>query len=91
MPVRLNITMDKDLYRRLKRDVPPKGISAFIGHAVRARIYPDRKALDDAYKAASKEAWRRQVAGDWERKRTETRPKVKCARPRSGPPRSERY
>jgi len=69
VPVRL-ITMDKDLYRRLKRDVPPKGISAFISHAVRARIYPDRKALDDAYKAASQEAWRRQVAGDW--KRTDT-------------------
>ena len=66
MPVRLNITMDEDLYRRLKRDVPPKGISAFISHAVRARIYPDRKALDEGYKAASKEAWRRQVAGDWE-------------------------
>ena len=67
MPVRLNITMDEDLYRRLKRDLPPKGISAFISHAVRARIYPDRKALDEAYKAATKEAWRRQqVAGDWE-------------------------
>jgi hypothetical protein len=66
MPVRLNITMDEDLYRRLKRGVPPKGISAFISHAVRARIYPDRKVLDDAYKAATKEAWRRQVAGDWE-------------------------
>ena len=71
MPVRLNITMDADLYRRLKRDVPPKGMSAFISQAVRARIYPDRKALDDAYKAASKEAWRRQVAGDWERTETD--------------------
>ena len=67
MPVHLNITMDEDLYRRLKRSVPSKGMSAFISHAVRARIYPDRKALDAAYKAASKEAWRRQVSGDWER------------------------
>ncbi|MSO83340.1 MAG: hypothetical protein EXQ53_08610 [Acidobacteria bacterium] len=67
MPVRLNITMDEDLYRRLKRDVPPKGISAFISHAGRARIYPGRKALDDAYKAASTEAWRHQMAGDWGR------------------------
>ena len=71
MPVRLNITMDEDLYRRLKRDVPPKRISAFIGQAVRARIYPDRKTLDEAYKAASKEAWRRQVSGDWERTDTD--------------------
>jgi hypothetical protein len=26
MAVRLNITMDEDLYRRLKRELPPKGI-----------------------------------------------------------------
>ena len=71
MPVHLNITMDEVLYRRLKRNVPPKGLSAFISHAVRARIYPDRRALDEAYKAASKEAWRRQVAGDWERTDTD--------------------
>jgi len=66
VPVRLNITMDKDLYRRLKRGLPPKGISAFISQAVRARIYPDRNALDRAYETASTEAWRRQVAGDWD-------------------------
>jgi hypothetical protein len=71
VPVRLNITMDDDLYRRLKRDVPPKGISAFISQAVRARIYPDRKALDEAYRAASKESWRGQVARDWEQTDTE--------------------
>lgn len=70
MPVRLNITMDADLYRRLKKDLPPKGISAFISHAVRARIYPDRKTLDEAYKRASKEAWRSRVARDWERTET---------------------
>ena len=67
----MSITMEADLYRRLKRDVPPKGISAFISHAVRARIYPDRKALDQAYKAASEEAWRRQVAGAWDRTDTD--------------------
>ena len=67
MPVRLNITMDEDLYRRLKTDLPPKRISAFISQAVRARIYPDRKALDEAYKAASREGWRRRVARAWDR------------------------
>jgi hypothetical protein len=66
MAVRLNITMDEALYRRLKQELPPKGISAFIGAAVKARLTPDRKALDAAYKAASRERWRRQVSRDWE-------------------------
>ena len=65
MSARLNITMDEDLYRRLKRELPLKGISAFINEAVRARLTPDRQALDEAYRAASREAWRREVADDW--------------------------
>jgi hypothetical protein len=43
MPVRLNITMDEDLYRRLKKELPAKGISSFINKAVRARVHPDRR------------------------------------------------
>jgi len=66
MAVRLNITMDEALYRRLKEELPPKGISAFIGAAVKARLAPDRKALDAAYKAASREPWRRGLSRDWE-------------------------
>jgi hypothetical protein len=65
MAVRLNITMDEDLYRRLKRELPPKGISSFIERAVRARIRPDRRALDEAYKAASQESWRRGEGRAW--------------------------
>lgn len=42
MSVRLNITMDEDLYRRLKKELPSKGISSFINKAVRARVHPDR-------------------------------------------------
>ena len=74
MPVRLNVTVDKDVYMRLKKELPPKRISAFINEAVRARLYPDRKTLDAAYKAASREAWRRQVARDWEVTETEDWP-----------------
>ncbi len=66
MPVRLNITMDEDLYKQLKRRLPPKKISAFINDAVRAHLYPDTRALDAAYKAASSEPWRRQFAEEWE-------------------------
>lgn len=65
MPVRLNITMDEDLYRRLKRELPAKRISSFINQAVRACMQPDRQTLDAAYRAASKERWRRELASDW--------------------------
>jgi post-segregation antitoxin (ccd killing protein) len=64
MPVRLNITMDEDVYRRLKRELPPKKISAFIEDAVRARLYPDQTALDTAYEAARKERWRSELSSE---------------------------
>lgn len=65
MTVRLNITMDATVYKRLKRELPPKGISAFIEDAVRARLRPNRKTLDAAYQAAANEKWRKKVATDW--------------------------
>ncbi|HVR70239.1 MAG TPA: hypothetical protein VMT87_05275 [Vicinamibacteria bacterium] len=71
MPVRLNITMDEDLYLRLKKELPPKGISSFINQAVRARIHPDRRTLDAAYKAASRERRRRSLAREWSPTETE--------------------
>ena len=74
MAVRLNITMDEAVYERLKKEVRPKRISAFINEAVRAKLRPDRQALDEAYKAASKERWRRRVADDWSRTDTERWP-----------------
>ena len=71
MSVRLNITMDEAVYTRLKKAVRPKRISAFINEAVRAKLRPDRQTLDAAYKAASKERWRRRLADDWSRIETE--------------------
>ena len=65
MPVRLNITMDEELFRRLKKELPPRGISAFIGEAVKDKLRPSRKALDAAYKAASRERWRIELAREW--------------------------
>jgi hypothetical protein len=75
MPVRLNITMDEGIYRRLKKELPAKRISSFIEAAVRARLHPDRRALDAAYKAASKERWRREVAQEWAVTETEGWPR----------------
>jgi hypothetical protein len=63
--VRLNITIDEDVHERLKRELPAKGISRFINEAVRARLRPSREALDNAYKAASRESWRRSHAQEW--------------------------
>jgi len=65
MTVRLNITMDEKLYRRLKRELPSKGISSFIEDAVRSRLRPGRRELDAAYAAAREEGWRRELADDW--------------------------
>jgi post-segregation antitoxin (ccd killing protein) len=65
MPVRLNITIDEDLHERLKRELPPKGMSRFINEAIRARLRPSREALDEAYRAAACEQWRRSEVDDW--------------------------
>ena len=65
MSVRLNITIDEDVHERLKRDLPPKGISRFINDAVRARLRPSREELDTAYRAAARERGRRSEARDW--------------------------
>jgi hypothetical protein len=64
--VRLNIILDEDLYRRIKRHLPPKRLSAFINEAVRARLSPDVKTLDAAYRAASREKWRQRFGREWE-------------------------
>lgn len=65
MPVRLNITIDEDVHARLKQELPPKGISRFINAAIRARFRPSREMLDEAYKAAARERWRKAEARDW--------------------------
>ena len=65
MAVRLNITMDEDIYARLKQEVPPKKISSFISAAVRAKLHPDAKTLDAAYRAARKERWRKELEDAW--------------------------
>jgi hypothetical protein len=65
MPAHLSITLDPALYARLKNELPPKRISAFIEDAVRARLRPDRRALDAAYEAAAGEAWRKDLQSEW--------------------------
>jgi Arc/MetJ family transcription regulator len=75
MPVRLNITIDEDVYARLKGELPAKGISRFIGDAVRARLRPGGDELDRAYKAAAKERWRQAEADDWSTVDTEGWPR----------------
>jgi hypothetical protein len=57
--------MDDDVYARLKEQVPPKKLSAFISGAVREKLHPDSRMLDAAYKAARKERWRKGFDKDW--------------------------
>jgi hypothetical protein len=73
-PARLNITMDAELYTRLKRGLPRKRISAFIEEAVRGRLAPDRKTLDAAYREAAREDWRTELAADWAATESESWP-----------------
>lgn len=65
MSVRLNITIDEDVHERLKRELPAKGISRFINDAIRARFRPSREALDQAYRTAAREPWRKAEAREW--------------------------
>ncbi|TKS59098.1 MAG: hypothetical protein EWM73_03360 [Nitrospira sp.] len=75
MSVRLNITRDDDVYARLKKEVPPKKLSAFIAGVVRAKLHPDAKAQDAAYRAASKEPWRKSLDENWKHSDAEGWPK----------------
>jgi hypothetical protein len=75
MAVRLNITIDEDIYARLKQEVPPKKISAFISSAVRAKLHPDTKTLDAAYRATRKGRWRNELEDDWKNTEGEGWPK----------------
>lgn len=75
MAVRLTITMGEDLYARLKQDVAPNNISAFISSAIRAKLHPGTKTLDVAYPAAQTGHWRKELADDWQNTEGEGWPK----------------
>ena len=62
----LSITLNDEVYLRLKREVPPKQISRYIEAAVRKSLRASSKELDAAYQAAAKETWRHELACDWD-------------------------
>jgi hypothetical protein len=72
--VHLNITLDEELYQRLKAKAPAKKLSAFIAEALRARLGPDAGELARAYQEAAKEPWRRGLADEWAATETEAWP-----------------
>ncbi|HEY3236175.1 MAG TPA: hypothetical protein VGJ84_15770 [Polyangiaceae bacterium] len=63
--IHLNITLEEELYARLKSRAAPKKISAFIAEALRARLGPSEAELADAYRQAASEPWRRKLADEW--------------------------
>lgn len=74
MAVHLNITLDADLVRRLRAKVPPKGLSAFIASALHSRLGPSPQDLDEAYRAAARESWRKRLTDEWSSTDTESWP-----------------
>jgi hypothetical protein len=62
----LSITMDDQIYRRLKREVAPKQISRFIEQAVRSSLRPSLAELEAGYQAAAKETWRAELGQEWD-------------------------
>ena len=72
--VHLNITLDDELYRRLKDKAPSKKMSAFIADALRERLGPSAAELAAAYRAAAREPWRKSLAQDWAATETEAWP-----------------
>jgi len=67
--------MDEDIYARLKQEVPSNKISAFISSTVRAKLHPDTKTLDAAYRTARKERWRKELEDDWKQTEGDAWPK----------------
>lgn len=65
MTIRLNITLPEETYLRLKREAPPKGMSAYIDEALKMRLKPDRAALDEAYRQSWSDQARVAIAADW--------------------------
>jgi hypothetical protein len=63
--VHLNITLEDELYQRLKERTAPKKLSAFIAEAVRAKLGPSREELESAYQRAAREPWRAALAREW--------------------------
>jgi hypothetical protein len=45
--------------------LPAKGISRFINDAIQAQLRPSRDVLNEAYKAAARERWRKAEDRDW--------------------------
>jgi hypothetical protein len=72
--VHLNITLDEELYKRLKAKAPAKKLSAFIADALRARLGPDEEELARGYRDAAKEPWRRALVDEWVATETEAWP-----------------
>jgi hypothetical protein len=72
--VHLNITLDEELYQRLKAKAPPKKMSAFIAQALRDRLGPDEAELAEAYRQAAQESWRPSLAREWSHTEVEAWP-----------------
>ena len=62
----MSVTMDEDLYRRLKMAAGNRGMSRFISEAVREKLRSTEGRLREEYQAAENDSERRAIVKDWD-------------------------
>lgn len=62
---RLNISMDEQLYLKLKKMAGPRKISHFIAEAVMEKLHLREDALYQQYLEASQDLARKELEADW--------------------------
>ena len=67
----LSVTLDEDLYGRLRKAAGSRGVRQFVEQTLRERLSPRRQALYREYLAASSDPDRLEVLKDWDAIETE--------------------
>lgn len=67
----MSVTLDEDLYGKLRKAAGPRGVRRFVEQTLRERLRPPRQALSREYLAASRDPDRLEVLKDWDALETE--------------------
>lgn len=67
----VSITLDEDLYGKLRKAAGPRGMRQFVEQTLRERLRPRQRTLYREYLAASRDPDRLEVLKDWDALETE--------------------